>query len=465
MSDNEELEIGQTQFSLGASEAQQLASVTKSAPQMQGITSRWLLKILPWVSVRGGVYQVNRVLNYNVGDGKVVVTNSGKVFQIIPRTLAEIPLFRGITNRDILTAIASRFVQRDLNAGDDIVAQGARGDQLYVVAYGRADRIESENNVINLETGDHFGEDAVLRPRYQWPFTVRATSNRSVVLTISRAALEELQNQFPTLKTHIDQVRASGARAAAQAKKHEKKGLGSSIIAAGHKGESTVPAGFIDYEPWARKYDLSAVQTILKIHSRVADLYNDPMNQTEQQLKLTIEALREQQEDEMINNPEFGLLNNVDFSQRIFAPSGPPTPDALDDLITRRRDPQFLLAHPRAIAALGHELNRLGIYPQSIDIGGNKVPAWRGIPVLPCTKIPVDPKTKKTSIIVLRTGENNQGVIGLNQTGIPDEYEPSLNVRFMGIDDKAIISYLVSVYFSVAVLVPDALGVLENVEV
>jgi hypothetical protein len=37
-------------------------------------------------------------------------------------------------------------------------------------------------------------------------------------------------------------------------------------------------------------------------------------------------------------------------------------------------------------------------------------------------------------------------------------------VRFMGINDRAIISYLVSVYFSVAVLVPDALAILEHVE-
>ena len=39
-----------------------------------------------------------------------------------------------------------------------------------------------------------------------------------------------------------------------------------------------------------------------------------------------------------------------------------------------------------------------------------------------------------------------------------------MSVRFMGISEKGIISYLVSVYYSVAVLVPDALGVLENVE-
>jgi hypothetical protein len=35
----------------------------------------------------------------------------------------------------------------------------------------------------------------------------------------------------------------------------------------------------------------------------------------------------------------------------------------------------------------------------------------------------------------------------------------------MGISDKAIVSYLVSAYYSVAVLVPDALGALENVEI
>ena len=70
-----------------------------------------------------------------------------------------------------------------------------------------------------------------------------------------------------------------------------------------------------------------------------------------------------------------------------------------------------------------------------------------------------------SSILVLRTGADDQGVIGLRRTGIPDEVEPGLNVRFMGIDEHAVTSYLVSTYYSAAVLVPDALGVLENVEV
>lgn len=94
-------------------------------------------------------------------------------------------------------------------------------------------------------------------------------------------------------------------------------------------------------------------QTVLRVHTRVADLYNQPMNQTHQQLRLTVRELRERQEHELVNNPEFGLLHNADFDQRIQTHCGPPTPDDLDDLLSMRRGTQYLFAHPKAIAAFG----------------------------------------------------------------------------------------------------------------
>ena len=203
---------------------------------------------------------------------------------------------------------------------------------------------------------------------------------------------------------------------------------------------------------------------MLKVHSRVADLYNQPMNQTQQQLRLTIQELRERQEYELVNNPEFGLLNNTDYDQRIQTHSGPPTPDDFDDLISMRRGTQYIFAHPRAIAAFGKECNKRGLTLGHAEVDGHHIPAWRGIPILPCGKIPISDR-QSSSIFAIRTGENNEGVIGLYQTGLPDEIEPGLNCRFMGIDEKAIISYLVSAYYSAAVLVPDAIGILENVEV
>lgn len=167
----------------------------------------------------------------------------------------------------------------------------------------------------------------------------------------------------------------------------------------------------------------------------------------------------------MINNREIGLLHNADLRQRIHTRSGPPTPDDFDELLALVwKDPGFFLAHPRTIAAFGAECNRRGVYPQSTELAGNKVPAWRGVPIFPCNKIPISDQ-RSSSVLLIRTGMEKQGVVGLHQTGIPDEYQPSLSVRFMGINEKAIISYLVTAYYSVAVLVPDALAVLENVEI
>ncbi len=155
----------------------------------------------------------------------------------------------------------------------------------------------------------------------------------------------------------------------------------------------------------------------------------------------------------------------MDPRQRVSTRTGPPTPDDLDELLTLVwKDPCYFLAHPRAIAAFGRECSRRGVYPTSVDLQGHAVPAWRGIPILPCNKIPIS-DAYSTSFLLLRTGLDSQGVIGLHQIGIPDEYQPSLSVRFMNINEQAIISYLVTAYYSVAVLVPDALGILDNVEI
>jgi hypothetical protein len=277
-------------------------------------------------------------------------------------------------------------------------------------------------------------------------------------VTLPQRVLEEMLEQSKSLKAHVESFK--------EKLKNPRDTTGEAAIAlsAGHRGEPVLPGTFVDYDLAPREFELSIAQTVLRVHTRVADLYNQPMNQTEQQLRLTVEALREQQEFEMVNNRNFGLLHNADFKQRLHTKSGPPTPDDFDDLLSMVwKDPTVFLAHPRTIAAFGQECSRRGIYPSGAEIAGHSVPSWRGIPILPCNKIPIS-GTRTSSVMLLRAGEKNQGVIGLHQTGLPDEIEPSLSARFMGIDEKAVMSYLVTAYFSAAVLVPDALAVLEDVQ-
>jgi CRP-like cAMP-binding protein len=429
---------------------------------MQGISSRWLLRVLPWVQVAGGTYRVNRRLTYAVGDGLITVASTGSRLRIVPDELRELPLLRGFADSVVLGALADRFTQREYGPGDIIVSAGQPADEIFVIAHGKVNTIGAgeygDQTILGvLAEGEFFGEQMLADQAGPWEYTARAVTG-CTVLSLSRTVFDQLDGRVDAVRAHVRQLLDDPKPP------QNKQGEAAIRVASGHDGEPDLPTTFVDYEPEPREYELSVAQTVLRVHSRVADLYNEPMDQVEQQLRLTIEALRERQEHEMINNPEFGLLHNADIRQRIHTRSGPPTPDDFDEMLCRRRQPRYFLAHPHAIAAFGRECNKRGLYPDNVDVAGHMVPAWRGVPILPCNKIPVS-DTRTTSILVLRTGEEEQGVIGLHQTGIPDEYEPSLSVRFMGINEKAIISYLVSAYYSVAVLVPDALGVLDHVEI
>ena len=228
-----------------------------------------------------------------------------------------------------------------------------------------------------------------------------------------------------------------------------------------------IPETFVDYSAKPREYPLSTVQTIVRVHTRVSDLYNDPYDQLEQQMRLTIEGIKERQEWELVNSQRFGLLHSVDPSMRISARYGTPTPDDLDELLARVwKKPAFFLAHPKAIAAFGRECTRRGVPPPTMDVAGIPVVTWRGVPLIPSDKLELaGRRSGTTSILLLRVGEADQGVVGLHQPGIPGEIMPSLSARLMGIDSLGVATYLLTLYFSCAALTDDALGVLENVEV
>lgn len=225
-----------------------------------------------------------------------------------------------------------------------------------------------------------------------------------------------------------------------------------------------LPNSFVDYEEHPREYFLNAVSTKLNISTRVSDLYSSPHDQIKEQLRLTIETIKEHQESELINNPDYGLLANVAEHQRIFPLTGAPTPDDLDELLTKVwKEPAFFLTHPLAIAAFGRECTRRGVPPPTVSLFGAQFLTWRGIPLIPSDKVPL--ADGKSKILLIRVGEKRQGVVGLFQPGLPGEQNPGLSVRFMGIDEYAISSYLISLYCSLAILTDDAVAVLEDVEV
>ena len=56
-------------------------------------------------------------------------------------------------------------------------------------------------------------------------------------------------------------------------------------------GEPELPTSFVDYEINPREYHLSTIQTVVRTHTRVTDLYSNRIDQLRQQVRLTVEAV------------------------------------------------------------------------------------------------------------------------------------------------------------------------------
>jgi len=246
------------------------------------------------------------------------------------------------------------------------------------------------------------------------------------------------------------------------------------VLCSSEKKSLEIPEGYVQYQQKPREYTLNSISTIINVDTAIEDVYSSPYDQTKEQLHLAIESLRERQESQIINNDDYGLLKNVPDGQRVKPgnKAGSPMPDDLDELITKVwKEPAFFLAHPRAVAAFQRECTRRGVPPSTTSLFGGNFILWRGIPIIPTDKLFVDglknPKSKggKTNILLVRTGEAKRGVIGLYQTGLQNEQGRGLSVRFRGVDNKGLASYLLSLYCSAAILADDAIAVLEDVEV
>lgn len=273
------LEGDKHQTSLDTSAARNLATTTKSAPQMQGITSRWLLKLLHWVNVQGGVYRVNRRLSYAVGDGRVTFTNIGAKVQVVPQELCELPFLRGYEDIEVLQSLANKFVQHDLKPGEVVVEKGKPAESICLIAHGKINRIGvgkyGDDAILDtLADGDHFSYQAILESQDTWAYTAK-TVTAAIVLTLQQSVFEAMVAEHESLKKHIDKFKEIST------KKQDQVGEATIELSAGHRGEPVLPGTFVDYELKPREFELMVAQTVLQVHTRVADLFNNPMNQTE----------------------------------------------------------------------------------------------------------------------------------------------------------------------------------------
>ncbi len=459
------------QRSVTTSVARNLANTTKTAPKMMSITPRWLLSLLPWVQVNGGTYRVNRTKVELTKAERIGVelAETGATFP--PEALRSVPLFSKLPDA-IITRMANSFETEQVTLGNKLVVEGEDGNKFFIIAQGQVEVLSkgvhgSDLRIALLTDGEHFGETDLVSDKPS-DVTIR-TITPCTLLTLSRKALDSVLGAMPSLGEEFKKAIDEHLVLRSTVNRYGERNID---LVSGFAENVEIPETFVDYSANPREYSLSSVQTVVRVHTRVSDLYNDPYNQLEEQMRLTIEGIKERQEWELINSKKFGLIHSVDPAMRISTRYGAPTPDDLDELLALVwKKPAFFLAHPKAIAAFERECTWRGVPPVTINLFGVPVISWRGVPIVPCDKLEMKSRYQSnqwfgtTSILLLRVGEADQGVVGLHQAGIPGEIMPSLSARLMGLDSLGVASYLLTLYFSCAVLTDDALGVLENVEV
>ena len=459
------------QRSVTTAVARNLATTTKTNLKMMSITPRALLGLLPWVQVTGGTYRVNRTKVELSRAERIEVDITGGTPSFTPESLRSVPLFSRLPD-DIINPMSAAFKTEEVSLGNTLLVEGEEENTFFIIAQGQVEVLSkgahgSDLRIALLTEGEYFGEIELVSERPS-DVTVR-TLTPCILLTLSRKELDAILARSAGAKASFKKVIDEHLELLTTVNKYGERNID---LVSGFAENIEIPETFVDYSATPREYSLSAVQTVVRVHTRVSDLYNGPYDQLEEQMRLTIEGIKERQEWELINNKKFGLLHSVDPRMRISARYGTPTPDDLDELLALVwKKPAFFLAHPKAIAAFGRECTWRGIPPATVNLFGCQVITWRGVPIIPSDKLEIKSRYHShrwlgtTSILLVRVGEEAQGVVGLHQTGIPGEILPSLSARFMGTDTLGVSNYLLSLYFSLAVLTDDALGVLENVEV
>ncbi|WP_435260534.1 family 2B encapsulin nanocompartment shell protein [Streptomyces sp. 1222.5] len=448
---------------LGAAAARQLANTTKTAPIWGSKTPRWLLRLLPWVEIEAGTYRVNRVRVIGGTFEQVGTRVEGERAHLRPSSLRAIPLLRNLDDSTV-GRLAELFRPEQYAPGTPIVTKGDLADRFYVLAQGKVEVWTTSPSggrvsLAILRDGDYFGEMAILREE---PRSAHVTAlTPCLVLSLARGEVEDLLRDSEDIRASLE--------AAAAERANDRREAAAEVMLGGDD-ERVITHTFADYEDRPPEYVLNAIQTTIQLDTTIADRFSSPYDQLEEQTRLAVSAAKERQEWEMLNNPDFGLISNIAPSMRIPTRTGPPTPDDLDELLaTVWKEPAFFIAHPRTIAAFGRECTRRGVPPPTVTMLGSPFLTWRGVPLVPVDKVPVNFSggVPSSSVLLLRVGEDRQGVVGLRQSRIDEgpSDEPSLAIRFNGVDERGIANYLLSLYFSIAILTDDAIGMLEDVEI
>ncbi|HEX5102103.1 MAG TPA: cyclic nucleotide-binding domain-containing protein [Polyangiaceae bacterium] len=130
---------------------------------------------------QGGKDNITSVI-VTVGDAAARDTNRAKQLQLKRETLARMPLFRPLNDREILRVLQVTDVVSFQN-GEHVMTEGETGEELFIVLNGTLKITRNGADLATLKTGDHVGEMALVRSQ---PRSATVVSNGNSELMVIR---------------------------------------------------------------------------------------------------------------------------------------------------------------------------------------------------------------------------------------------------------------------------------------
>ncbi len=460
------------QRSVTTAVARNLANTTKTSPKMMSITPRWSLSLLPWVQVDGGIYRVNRTKVELSKAERIGIDISNGTAAFPAESLRSVPLFSKLPEA-IIGRMAGRFKTEEVSLGNKLLVEGEDRSKFFIIAQGQVEVLSkgvhgSNLRIALLTEGEFFGESDLVSDKPS-EMTVRNDyPMRSFDPLPERSGCCACRTTEHERRVQQGDYRASRVAIVGQSLWRAKHRFGFGFAEKTSKFQRPLSTTLLSrksmlYPPSRRSY--------ASIHAYRISITVPTIN-LKSKMRLTVEGIKRASGVGAYQQSEVRFAAFCRPSHAISTRYGAPTPDDLDEMLALVwKKPAFFLAHPKRSLLLSEMCTWRGVPPVTSEIFGFPVILWRGVPIIPCDKLEVKSRNQSnqwfgtTSILLLRVGEEHQGVVGLHQSGIPGEIAPSLSARLMGLDSLGVTSYLLTLYFSVAVLTDDALAVLENVEV
>ena len=289
--------------------ARNLANTTKTSPKMMSITPRLLLSQLPWVQVNGGIYRVNRTKVELTKAERIGVDMSGGVGLISARGAAAACRCFPSLPEAIIARMASRFKTEEVSLGNKLIVEGEDRSKFFIIAQGQVEVLSkgvhgSDLRMALLTEGEFFGETDLVSDKPS-DVTVRTTHALHSADACRARTSTQFSAKCPNWSDEFKKAIDEHLELRSTVNRYGERNID---LVSGFAENVEIPETFVDYSATPREYPLSTVQTIVRVHTRVSDLYNDPYDQLEEQMRLTIEGIKERQEWELINSQKFGLL-------------------------------------------------------------------------------------------------------------------------------------------------------------